>query len=207
MKKPTKTIKILIIDKNIFFVNGLRQVLFDFYHTKNINVQFISQHSSVLSVDIIFQAIGYGLSVDIWRIPPRRAPRSLFFAIRDEKDICLSHVFQSVQESMILYRHLSINSIKQQLEVAMFMQQLQPLREEAGSDNFIDRKITRREYEVLRHLKNGNSQKYIANLMSLKVKTVSTHKRSVMRKLNFKSNHELIYWMLQGGLSSQEREV
>ena len=207
MKEPTKNIRILIMDKNVFFVKGLSQVLFDFYHTKNIHVQFIARHSSTLTVDIIFQAVGYEVTVDIWRYFSRKAPQPLFFVIRDESDILLARVFQSVQENRVIYRHLSIDAIKQKLEVAMFVQQHHSPREVPGNRNVIDKKITRRECEVLRHIKQGMPQKDIAKIMCLKVKTISSHKRSAMRKLNFKRNHELFHWMLLGGLSSQEREI
>ncbi|WP_261161540.1 LuxR C-terminal-related transcriptional regulator [Serratia fonticola] len=40
----------------------------------------------------------------------------------------------------------------------------------------------------------------IASKLSLNVKTVSTHKLTAMRKLGFKRNGELYYWLRQGGL-------
>ncbi|SPZ51834.1 two component system sensor kinase SsrB [Serratia quinivorans] len=58
-------------------------------------------------------------------------------------------------------------------------------------------------FKVLHYLKRGNSQVKIAETMQLQVKTVNSHKRSAMKKLNFTRNNELLNWMLHGGLSTR----
>ncbi|MGQ8775834.1 LuxR C-terminal-related transcriptional regulator [Serratia sp. NA_112.1] len=45
------------------------------------------------------------------------------------------------------------------------------------------------------------SQSQAACILQLKVKTVHSHKRSAMQKLNFPRNSELFHWLLQSGLT------
>lgn len=118
--------------------------------------------------------------------------------IRDQRDVLLSHHFQSVRKNGTLYRHQPIDAVKLLLTV----EQPQPLGVDINTDN---QHLTLREREVLRCLKQGKSQMETAYAMSIKDKTVSTHKRTAMRKLNFKRNHELYHWLLEDGLASLEK--
>ncbi|WP_261288152.1 response regulator transcription factor [Serratia fonticola] len=61
--------------------------------------------------------------------------------------------------------------------------------------------MSEREHQVLHYLMQGVSQSQTANLLCLKVKTVHSHKRSAMQKLNFTRTSELFHWLLQGGLT------
>jgi DNA-binding CsgD family transcriptional regulator len=60
--------------------------------------------------------------------------------------------------------------------------------------------LTPRERDVLQGISQELRPDEIASKLSLNVKTVSTHKLTAMRKLGFKRNGELYYWLLQGGL-------
>lgn len=53
-------------------------------------------------------------------------------------------------------------------------------------------KLTRREVEIIRHLKNGETTDKIADLLSLSPYTVSTHRRNVHQKLGFSTNAEFL---------------
>ncbi|WP_370592708.1 response regulator transcription factor [Serratia sp. ASV30] len=61
--------------------------------------------------------------------------------------------------------------------------------------------MTERERQVLHYLRQGISQSQTANILQLKVKTVHSHKRSAMKKLNFTRTSELFHWLLRGGLT------
>lgn len=200
MGKSIKIVKVLIIDKDEYFMEGLRRVISDFYLSRDTVVRFVEQPRSGFSADIIFQAIGYGVTVDVWKTLQQGISPPLFFLIRDQREVRLSHQFQSVRKNGTLYRHQSIDAVKLLLSV----QQRQPPSAGINTDN---QHLTLREREVLRCLKQGKSLMETANEMSLKDKTVSTHKRAAMRKLNFKRNHELYHWLLQGGLGSMERGI
>jgi DNA-binding NarL/FixJ family response regulator len=53
----------------------------------------------------------------------------------------------------------------------------------------------------------GNSHRQIAQLLGLDVKTVSAHKRNAMVKLGFSRTSDLYYWMKNGGLAQEIREL
>ncbi|CAI1017540.1 two component system sensor kinase SsrB [Serratia proteamaculans] len=204
MGELIKKVNVLIIDKDEYFMEGLRHVISVFYFNRGIAVKFINQPVSGFTADIVFQSIGYGVTVSVWKKLQQGMAPPLLFLIRDQRDIRLSHIFQSVRKSGMLYRHQSIDTVKRLLEEAVSVQQIKPPCSELEGTT---QHLTLRESEVLRYLRQGKSQLETANVMSLKGKTVSTHKRSAMRKLNFKRNHELYHWLLQGGLSSMEGEI
>jgi two-component system, NarL family, nitrate/nitrite response regulator NarL len=81
------------------------------------------------------------------------------------------------------------------------------LKQVAGAPNtarFTDRgrykqteKLTAREQELLRDLGNGLSNKQIALLHGLSVRTVETHRMSIKRKLNIEGQAELIKFAVE----------
>jgi len=57
-----------------------------------------------------------------------------------------------------------------------------------------------REYEVLRQIVAGRSVTEIAAALSVSVKTVSTHKAHILRKLNLAGTAELVRYAIEHGL-------
>lgn len=60
--------------------------------------------------------------------------------------------------------------------------------------------LSEREYEVLRHIVAGRSVTAIAADLSLSVKTVSTHRVRILRKLGLNSTAELVRYALEHNL-------
>ena len=58
-------------------------------------------------------------------------------------------------------------------------------------------RLTSREREVVQLLAEGKSNKQIARLLDLSVKTVETHRSSAMRKLNLKSLPDLVRFAIR----------
>lgn len=65
--------------------------------------------------------------------------------------------------------------------------------------------LSPRESEVLQLLAEGNSPRQIAQKLHLSVKTVETHRRQVMEKLDLHSVAELTKYAIRQGLTSIER--
>lgn len=202
MPASAKIIKVLIIDKDSYFIAGLRRIISDFYRNKDITVQFIDRHVPGFSADIIFQTFDYSAMFTVWCHLPSGMPTPLVFLILDQRNSLLSHLFKSVRKSGALYRNQPIDVVKSMLEEVISMQGGPPAKTMLGTQGF-----TLRESEVLRYLRQGKSHEEAANVMRLSVKTVSGYKRSAMRKLNFKRNQELFHWLLQGGLSNSGGEM
>lgn len=62
--------------------------------------------------------------------------------------------------------------------------------------------LTTREREILKLIAEGASNKEIADLLSISVRTVENHRAHVMGKLNFKSTAALIKYAIRKGYTS-----
>jgi two-component system response regulator NreC len=62
--------------------------------------------------------------------------------------------------------------------------------------------LTPREREILQLLAEGNQPKQIAGLLDMSIKTVSSHRRSIMEKVGAKSLADLVKYALREGLTS-----
>lgn len=62
------------------------------------------------------------------------------------------------------------------------------------------RALTEREREIVQMLAEGKSNKEIANKLSISVKTVETHRATVMRKLDINSIVELVHYAIRNQL-------
>ncbi|MGA2723314.1 MAG: response regulator transcription factor [Bryobacteraceae bacterium] len=67
-------------------------------------------------------------------------------------------------------------------------------------------RLSNREYEVLRGIAAGKKQTELARELSMSTKTVSTHKRRIMMKLNLASNAELIRFAMRHELDAKGLE-
>ena len=57
--------------------------------------------------------------------------------------------------------------------------------------------LTDRELEVLKHIARGQSPRLIAADLAISVKTVNAHREHILRKMNMKSNAELIRYGIE----------
>jgi DNA-binding NarL/FixJ family response regulator len=64
--------------------------------------------------------------------------------------------------------------------------------------------LTDREREVLQLLAEGRSTKETANVLKVSVKTVETHRRHIMEKLNLHSVAELTKYAIREGITSMD---
>ena len=61
--------------------------------------------------------------------------------------------------------------------------------------------LTARERSVLQSVAAGHSNKQIANLLSISVKTVETHRASVRRKLDLGSTADMVRYAIRNKLT------
>jgi DNA-binding NarL/FixJ family response regulator len=71
-----------------------------------------------------------------------------------------------------------------------------------GPGKRLAHKLTPREREILQLVADGGSSKEIAHLLGLSVKTVDTHRRQVMEKLQIYSVAELTHFAIREGLTT-----
>jgi DNA-binding NarL/FixJ family response regulator len=79
------------------------------------------------------------------------------------------------------------------------------MRETASAQGSAFTDLTNREREVLQLLAEGMTSKQIAKELSLAVRTVETHRRDIMSKLDLHSIAALTRYAIREGLTSLER--
>jgi DNA-binding NarL/FixJ family response regulator len=72
----------------------------------------------------------------------------------------------------------------------------------AGAPGALHEQLSDREFEVMRMLASGKTVSQVADDLSLSVKTVSTHRVRLLKKMNMKTNAELTHYAIKNGLVS-----
>jgi DNA-binding NarL/FixJ family response regulator len=63
-------------------------------------------------------------------------------------------------------------------------------------------RLSDREFEILKMLASGRTVSQVASELGLSVKTVSTHRTRILKKMNMKTNAELTHYAVKQGLVS-----
>ncbi|MFC2142065.1 response regulator [Acidobacteriota bacterium] len=71
--------------------------------------------------------------------------------------------------------------------------------ERNGSDNKHEL-LSDREYQVMCMIASGKTVKEIGGILSLSVKTISTHRTRILRKMDMKNSAQLTYYTIKQGL-------
>ena len=61
-------------------------------------------------------------------------------------------------------------------------------------------RLSNREFEIMKMLASGKTVSQVAQELALSVKTVSTHRTRILRKMNMRTNAELTHYAVRGGL-------
>lgn len=111
-------------------------------------------------------------------VPKRAAPEELVGAIRAA---ALGEVYLYPSMAKLLVQDYLIN-------------------EPADKSKFASKDLTDREYEVLTHLAEGQSNEEIGEALVISPKTVARHRENIMRKLNLHSRAELVRYAIRKGI-------
>lgn len=69
-----------------------------------------------------------------------------------------------------------------------------------GHQEMLHQKLSNREYQVLCMYASGNTLSEIAQSLSLSIKTISTNRSRILKKMNLKNNAEMIRYAIQNEL-------
>ncbi len=72
--------------------------------------------------------------------------------------------------------------------------------QQAGGAGRRTRATQDREFEVFKRLASGRTVSQVAQELALSVKTVSTHRTRILRKMEMKTNAELTQYALRNGV-------
>jgi len=68
------------------------------------------------------------------------------------------------------------------------------------TDKKVHETLSEREFQIFLQLADGQSPSAIADALNLSIKTVSTHRTSVLFKMPLKSNAHLTYYAIKNAL-------
>lgn len=194
-------ITVVIQDHNRFYVQGIQYLLQAYFTPSGMEVQFAAATASI-SADLVvctepiagmaplcrMRRHGWHGRASVivvresgkgWRRTPLRCPSELGTLTRSDKPDALLRLVGKILDAPG-WGALSQATCKR-----------------------CSPSLTWRERQVLRGLESEMSPERLASLLGLSPKTISTHKRNAMRKLGFRRNSELYYWLRQGGLGDE----
>lgn len=196
-------IVIAIQDTNRFFALGIQHILQAYFQAKGCTLGFVSLASEA-TIDLMVWAESHHgpmLANRLWD----QKMGGLFGTIVVRESVIKGIKPDKPEHngSSVLGRRERVEAVVHLLE-QMFdracLLHLQAIKERAR----FRLQLTARERDILQGISKELTPSQIANKLSLSVKTVSTHKLTAMRKLGFKRNSELYYWLRQGRLELEK---
>lgn len=190
---------IAIQDANRFFTLGVQHILQAYFQAKGCTWSFVPITSET-AIDLMVWAKPSGWPMQGNRLWEQQEGRSLGTIVVREKLIERVKSEQPRQNEVCVLGRRERPEVLVHLVAEMFERAcFQPL--EVAKENSVRRlSLTPRERDILQGFCWELTPSQIASRLSLSVKTISTHKLTAMRKLGFKRNSELYYWLRQGGL-------
>lgn len=179
------SVNIIIDDENRYFSAGLRHSITEYVQTNKKSVRFLTP-GSMECPDIVLASVRR--RAQRWRRMGYGASAASVVTIKERPVKFVDEIHR------VLYRSDDQHRLFELLTETLSGIQY-PVNER--------RALTAREWQVMGYMRNGFDQSQVARIMGLSVKTVHSHKRSVMGKLMLYRNHEFLYWLLshEGELS------
>jgi len=191
------SVKISIIENNLFFAEGLKYALSDYFTLKGRTVEFFAEEKSNATVDLVFIAQSESGNMTYCdRDVHETSVSPLYIAMRKIKTAQVNGKKSCSHELGVLDYHAGIEALFHLLDDKLW--RMSVISTVARPCYFcLSRRLSGREKEVVSYLRLGINQTQAAKYMHLSVKTVHTYKQSVMRKLNFRKRNDLFNWLLK----------
>ena len=208
------SIKVLIVDDHGVLRAGLRallnaendiQVIGEAANTEETIALVLDKNPDVILMDI---SLGGESGVEITKILTDRNPslRILMLTIHEDETLlkaalqngAAGYILKRAVESELINAIHSVADGHMYIHPAMTRGLLGTIIEDEDTDETIT--LTTREIDVLKLIVQGNTNRQIANLLSLSVRTVESHRSNIMSKLNLRSRVELVRYAAAHGL-------
>ncbi|MFC0227970.1 helix-turn-helix domain-containing protein [Serratia aquatilis] len=175
--------KILIVDNDKIFSEGLKHVLIEYFGSKSIRVKFEETVNINTNYSMAFISSD---KLAQYRCADTMINSDVVFIIQSSmvptRDVHNARV-QYIQ------RNQSANTILSQID----MMYAQPVLQ-YGIESI--RPLTKRETAVLSYYSRGLTNVQIGQILGINQKTVSTHKTKAMTKLNLKHKGDFRCWLV-----------
>lgn len=163
---------VIVADISMPLLNGIDAVLQIKKTDDRIKVVFLTMHPEVAYATKAFEAGASGY------VLKRSASRELITAIND--------------------------AMKERTYVTPMIagELLHSYKKTQPGQNVFNKKLTRRQDEILQLLAEGHSTKEIANILHISPRTVETHKYNMMQELKLKTTTDLVKYAIKQGIIS-----
>lgn len=202
----TSKIKIIIVDDHLLFAEGLEQIIQSMPQfevlTKASGGKSLLQKMNQFVPDMILSDIHMpdmdGLDAAEHILKARPELRYVFISMYHSPQLISKA--KSIGAHGYIMKDVTAPVLKQNLLKVANGEKvfLEPVANKAVNPTFSSNyllsqyKITEREAEIIKHIKEGNSSKQIAELLELSVYTIETHRKNIYRKLGVQNTAELI---------------
>jgi fimbrial protein FimW len=176
-----KTVNIIIDDDNRYFAAGLRLSIAEYARANNKAICFLAPDSEECP-DVLFAS-----------------------SIRCAQRGCTPWHAGAVAQNVAIEERRSavsrdarriLRRTARQSELFLLLEKIFAHAQYARASTI--RRLTQREQQVVSYLRRGFGQSQTARVLGVSVKTVHSHKRSVMQKMNISKKHDFIHWMING---------
>ncbi|CAO95315.1 helix-turn-helix transcriptional regulator [Erwinia tasmaniensis] len=197
-----KIMGVCILDTDRFFILGIKFILLRHFKSIGQEIFFVGEES-IKHADLVFWSA-------LSRLPGRLCRRAVKSQTRPPVYIQLCSRqrddLRCTCEQGMLWRGASPGDLLTLVEKRLGVRETLTLPVTAcGSCALL--KLTRSEVRVISCMAQEMSPVSLPQYLKISPKTISAHKRSVMRKLGFKRNEELYHWLRSGGLEQIERPL
>jgi len=206
-------VKIIIADDHKIFINGLQMLLneepwielMDVANDGRELLNLLSQHRpDLILLDINMPLVnGLDAAVQIKKAYPK--VKIIILSTYNE-----DHLIEKARKSGVngyLLKNCDKQELFETIRLVMKEHTSFPYRSPARSVDMNDDNVflkqfnlTRREKEIIGLLKNGATNKQIADKLFLSIYTVETHRKNLMRKLGLNTPASLMKFILEQGL-------
>jgi len=214
-------IKIIIVDDHQLIINGLRAMLepiegFIIIGEANDGIEAVSK-AIELNPDVII------MDISMPRLSGIEACKRILLQIPEIKILALTqhedseYVIQMINAGG--YGYLLKNSRKEEFVEAIFsvsngekyfskkistllLNNLIQDKKQEAKENSIKITLTKREKEIIKKIAEEMSNQQIADDLNISLRTVETHRRNIMQKLNVKNAVSLVRYAVQNQLIS-----
>ncbi|MBB6117920.1 DNA-binding CsgD family transcriptional regulator [Rahnella inusitata] len=193
-------LKISIVDKDNYFIQGLKVILRHHFTRQGVRVLFLPEKQSI-NANLLFQSNDISHSTLFCRDCPDGSLHQVIIIQEKTFSCCQSRDIRvCLSEKSVINRRIGLRDLLQEVDRV-----LAPVKAHHKKCGRCTRPLSERERQILLALGQEMRATQIAVMMNLSPKTVSTYKRNAMNKIGLTSNIALYHWLQKGGLEVERR--
>jgi DNA-binding NarL/FixJ family response regulator len=195
----TKNYNTVIVDDHLLFAEGLARILADMKHLTLLEI--VHSYSELLhiltqkKVDLILLDIKLKEEngLDICNLIKSLYPDIKVILISMFDPNTLSLEIKKCHANGYIPKSTDANEVKETIDAVLDGEEVfLELHSNSVKEVMLEKLITSREKEIIALIKQGNTAKQIASILSISIFTVDTHRKNILKKLELSSIKDLI---------------